>query len=71
MDSVKAHEELYNKTSEYFKDKAKKEFLWEQFAKSHKLSVKLCNTWFDSQRTHYRKLMQSKSRQAPNEMTER
>ena len=26
-------EELYDKTSEYFKDKAMKECLWEQFAK--------------------------------------
>ena len=57
MDFVKDHNELHDKTSEHFKDKAKKEFLWEQFAKSHKLSLKVCKTWFDLQRTHYGNLM--------------
>ena len=33
--------------------------------------VKVCKTWFESQRTHYGKLSQSKSGQAPKEMTER
>ena len=48
VDFVKDHKELYDKTSEHFKDKARKEFLWEQLAKSRKLSVKVCKTWFDS-----------------------
>ena len=61
MDFVKDHEELYDKTNEYFKDKARKECLWERFANSCKVSVKVCKTWFESQRTHYGKLMQSKS----------
>ena len=47
VDFVKDHEELYNKTDEHFKDKARKEFLWEQFSNSHKLFVKVCKTWFD------------------------
>ena len=58
VDFVKDHKELYDKSNEYFKDKASKECLWEQFANSRKLSVKLCKTWFDSQKTHYRKLAQ-------------
>ena len=70
VDFVKEHEELYDKTSEHFKDKARKEFLWAQFTKSRKLSVKVCKTWFDLQRTRYGKLPQSKSGQAPKEMTE-
>ena len=37
VDFVKDREELYNKTSKYFKAKARREFLWEQFAKSRKL----------------------------------
>ena len=37
VDCVKDHEELY-KTSEHFKDKARKELLWEEFERSHKLS---------------------------------
>ena len=61
MDFVKDHEELYDKTNEYFKDKARKECLWERFANSCKVSVKVCKTWFESQRTRYGKLMQSKS----------
>ena len=36
---VKDHKD---KTSEHFKDKARKEFIWEQLAKSRKLSVKVC-----------------------------
>ena len=36
MDFVNIHEELYNKTTEHFKDKARKKCLWE--AGSRKLS---------------------------------
>ena len=66
MDFVKDQEELYDKTNEHFMDKARKGCLWERFANSRKLSVKVCQTWFDSQRTCYGKLIQSKSGQAPN-----
>ena len=71
VDFVNDHKELYNKTNEHFKDKARKQCLWERFANSCKLSVKVCKTWFELQMTHYSKLMQSKSEQAPKEMTER
>ena len=71
FDFVKDHEELYNKTNIHFKDKARKKCLWERFANSRKLSVKVRKTWFESQRTHYSKLTQSKSGQTPTEMTER
>ena len=53
VDFVKDHEELYDKTDEYFKDKARKKCLWKQFTNSHKLSVKVCKTCFESQRTRY------------------
>ena len=52
------HEELHDNTNEHFKDKARKEFLWERFANSRRLYLKECKTWFESQRTHYSKLMQ-------------
>ena len=55
MDFVKEHEKLYNKANEYFKDKARKECLWERFTNGHKLSVNVCKTWFESQRTEDRK----------------
>ena len=61
VDFVKNHEELYDKTNEHFKDKVSKERLTERFANSHKLSVKVCKTWFESQRTHHGKHTQSKS----------
>ena len=48
---VKEQETLYDKTSGHFKDKARKEYIWEQFAKSRKLSIKMCKTRFDLQKT--------------------
>ena len=72
VDFVKDHEEeLFNKTNEYFKDKARKECLWERFANSCKLSVKVCKTLFESQRTCYSKLTQSKPGQVSKEIKER
>ena len=35
-------------TNEHFKEKVRKDCLWEQLANSYKLSVKVCKTWFDS-----------------------
>ena len=61
VDFVKDHKELYDKTNEHFKHKTRKECLWEMFANSCKLSVKVCKTWFESQETRYIKLTQSKS----------
>ena len=37
VDFVKDHEELYDKTSKHFKDKARKDCLWERFTRSRKL----------------------------------
>ena len=65
------NEELCDKTNKHFKDKARKNWLGERFASSHNLSVKVYKTWFESQKTHYGKLTQSKSGQDPMEMTER
>ena len=45
VDFAKDHEELYNKTNKHFKDKAMTDCLWERFASSSKLSVKVCKTW--------------------------
>ena len=66
VDFLKDHEELHDKIN----NKARKELLWERFTSSYKLS-KLCKTWFESQRTCYGKLTQSKSGQATKEMTGR
>ena len=52
-DFVKDREELYDRTNEVGKDKARKDCLWERFTSSHNLSAKVCKTWFKSQRTPY------------------
>ena len=44
VDFVKDLKEKNDKTNEHFKDKARKGCLWEQFANSRKLSVKVCKT---------------------------
>ena len=42
VDFVKDHEELFDKTNKYFKDKSNKDCLWERFANKCKLTVKVC-----------------------------
>ena len=44
VEFVKDHEELYDKTNEHLKDKARKQCLAEHLTNSHKLSVKVCKT---------------------------
>ena len=70
VDFLKDQKELYDKTNDHFKDKARKECLLERFANSCNQSVKVCKTWFELQRTPYGKLIQSKSGQAPKETME-
>ena len=64
VDFVKQHEELFDKTHEKFKDKQRKERLWEIVAASLNLPVSTVKKWFDTQRTRYGKLTQTKSGQA-------
>ena len=71
VEFVKHHEELYDKTNNSFKDKQKKEGLWEQLAAARNLPVKTVKKWFDTQRTRYGKLTQTKSGQAAEKSTER
>ena len=40
MKFVKRHEELYDKTNDSFKDKLKKERLWDQLASTRNLPIK-------------------------------
>ena len=39
VESVKQHKELYDKTNDSFKDKQKKERLWEQLAATRNLPI--------------------------------
>ena len=71
VEFVKQHEELYDKTNDSFKDKQKKEGLWEQLAATRNLPVKTVKKWFDTQRTRYGKPTQTKSGQGAEKSTER
>ena len=71
MDLTDADEEAIvdfvknDKTHNTFKDKAREDCLWERFAGSRNLSVKVCKIWFESQRTCYGKVTKFKSGQVP------
>ena len=47
VEFVKQHEELYDKTNHSFKDKQKKESLWEQPAATRNLPIKTVEKWFE------------------------
>ena len=71
VEFVKQHEELYDKTNDSFKDKQKKERLWEQLAAIRNLPIKNVKKWFETQRTRYFKLTETKSGQAAEKSTKR
>ena len=66
---VKQHE-LYYKTNDSFKDKQKKERLWELLSATRNLPVKTVKKWFETQHTRYGMLTQTKSGQAAEKSTE-
>ena len=70
VEFIKQHEELYDKTNDSFKDKQKKERLWEQLASTKNLPINTVKKWFKTQHTRYGKLTQLKSRQAAEKGTE-
>ena len=70
IEFVKQQEGLYDKTNDSFKDKQKKERLWEQLAATRKLPVKTVTKWFETQHTRYGQLTQTKSGQAAEKCTE-
>ena len=48
VDFMKQHEELYDKTHTKFKDKGRKEGLWETVAASRNLSLNTVKKWFET-----------------------
>ena len=70
VEFVKQQEELYDKTNDSFKGKQKKNRLWEQLATTRNLPIKTVKKWFETQRTRYGTLTQTKSGQAAEKSTE-
>ena len=68
---VKQNAELCDKTQAKFKDKRRKEGVWERPAVSRNLSVNTVKKWFETQRTRYGNLTHMKSGQAAVMGTER
>ena len=64
MEFIEQHKELFDKNHLKFKDKQRKEGLWERLAASRNLSVNTVKKWFETQHTRYSKLTQTKSGQA-------
>ena len=62
VEFVKQHEELYDKTNDSFKDKQKKERLWETLAATSKLPVSTVKKWFETQCTRYGKFRRSQDK---------
>ena len=59
MDFIKQHKELYDKINDSFKDKQKKEILWETLTTTRNLPVSTVKKLFETQRTIYGKLTQT------------
>ena len=68
VDVVKQHEELYDKTNDSFKTSRRK--TWESLTATRNLPVKTVKKWFETQRTRYGKLTQTKSGQAAEKSSE-
>ena len=60
VEFVKQHKELYDRTNDKFKDKQRKEGLWEGLAASKNLSDNTVKKWFETKHTRYGKLTQTK-----------
>ena len=70
VEFIKPHKQLYDKTNKSFKDKQKKERLWEEVAATRNLPAKTVKKWFETQCTRYGKLTQTKSGQGAEKNTE-
>ena len=68
VDVVKQHEELYDMTNDSFKTSRRKTL--ESLTATRNLPVKTVKKWFETQRTRYGKLTQTKSGQAAEKSSE-
>ena len=71
VEFTKQHKELYDKINDKFKDKQRKEGLWEKLAASRNVPVNTTKKWFETQCTRYGKLTLTKSGQVAEKSTKR
>ena len=61
VDFLRDNEILYNKHLKSYKDRSKREAVWDKFCEEHNLDKDACQKWFQSQRTLFRKVTHMKS----------
>ncbi|XP_046342453.2 uncharacterized protein LOC124123203 [Haliotis rufescens] len=71
VDWLKAHEVLYNRKLESYKDTKKKGFLWQQQAEVMGVNVDELKIWYTSLRTRFTKLKKKKSGDGAPDHSER
>ena len=65
------NEILYNKRLKNYKDRSKREAVWDKFCDEHNLDKDACQKWFQSQRTPFGKVTHMKSVLGGPQLTER
>ena len=71
VDFLHANEILYNRRLIAYKDRSKKEDVWDQFCEQNNFDKDACQRWFQSQRTLFGKVTHMKSVQREPQLTER
>ena len=62
---------FYNKRLMDYKDRLKREALWDKFCEENNMDKDACQKWFQSQRTLFGKVIHMKSGQGEPQLTER
>ena len=71
VDFLRDNEILYNKCLKDYKDKSKREAVWDKFCEEHNLGKDACQKWFQSQCTLFRKVTHMKLVLGGPQLTER
>ena len=71
MDFLPDNEVLYNKRLMDYKDRSKREAVWDMFCEENNLDKDACQRWFQSQHTLFGKVTHMKLGQGEPQLTER
>ena len=71
VDFLRDNEILYNKRLMDYKDRAKREAVWDKFFEEHNMDKDACQRWFQGQHTLFGKVTHMKSGQGEPQLTER